>query len=210
MSHTASQRVRDALFMVALFGSVGVASAQGPAPNSDNGAPKGQPAQPADQPAKPTRVPGGDGVEEPSVKQAPPPAVHTVIFINGTLDVPDAPKDTATTPSQFSATNAARDNLPIMARGPALTDSQRKLILDRVTSNDTGNAGARAARDAGAAARVYAGPSTILPSSVEMQAWPADVVRAIPDIRDTKFVTLEKKILVVRPENWIVIEEIER
>ena len=207
MSHTTSQRVRDALFMVALFGSVSVACAQGSAPNSDTREPKSQPAEPADQPAKPTRVPGGDGVEEPSAKQPSASQIPTGIFVNGTLAVPGAPKDTATTPARFSAKNDSLDNLPIMARGPALSDSQRKLILDRVMSNDTG---APEARNAGAAARVYAGPSTILPSSVEMQAWPADVVRAIPDIRDTKFVKLEKKILVVRPENWIVVEEIDR
>jgi hypothetical protein len=201
MSPTVSNRVRDALFMVALFGSVSVGWAQGSAPNSDKSEPKGHANQPADQPAQPTRVPGGDGLEEPSVKQATPSQVPTGIFVNGTLAVPGAPKDTATTPARLSATNDALDNLPIMARGPALTDSQRKLILDRVMSNDTG---AQGAQDAGA------GPSTMLPASVEMQAWPADLVRAIPDIRDTKFVKLEKKILVVRPENWIIVEEIDR
>ncbi|HYW60529.1 MAG TPA: hypothetical protein VE909_08395 [Xanthobacteraceae bacterium] len=195
MAHPISDRVRDALFMVALFGSVGVACAQAPAPNSDKA------AQPKDQPAQPPRVPGAEGVEEPSAKQAPTqaPTPPAGVFVNGSLAVPGAPNDTSTTPSRFSEKNDRLDQIPIMARGPQLTDEQRKLILDRVTSNDTGPPAA-----------ISAGPSTMLPSSIPMQAWPADVASAIPDIRDTKYVKLPHKILVVRPENWTVVEEIAR
>jgi hypothetical protein len=199
-SHLTKDLVRDALVTAALFGSVSVACAQQPAPNSEKSREMlGQSAESANKPATPSRVPGGDGVEEPSAKQAAPPAAGPGIFINGKLTVPGAANDTATTPALFSATNDRLDRVPIMARGPELTESQRKLILDRVMSNNTG-----------APVNISAAPTTILPSSVEMQAWPADVASAIPAIRGTKFVKLADKVLVVLPENWIVVEEIAR
>jgi hypothetical protein len=43
-----------------------------------------------------------------------------------------------------------------------------------------------------------------------MQAWPQDVLGQIPDLRDTKYVSLADKILVVIPNSRIVIEEIPR
>ncbi len=43
-----------------------------------------------------------------------------------------------------------------------------------------------------------------------MQGWPADVAQQVPDLHDTKYVRLADKILVVRPENRIVIGEIDR
>ena len=43
-----------------------------------------------------------------------------------------------------------------------------------------------------------------------MQAWPQDVLGQIPDLRDTKYVSLADKILVVIPNSRIVVEEIAR
>jgi hypothetical protein len=85
-----NDRVRDALFMVALFGSVSVACAQAAAQNSD----------------KPTRVPGRDGVEEPSDKQAPLDRVMTddasvrvgagpITMLPSTADIRALPSDSA-------------------------------------------------------------------------------------------------------------------
>jgi hypothetical protein len=181
------ESVRDALLTVALFGGIGVAFAQSPAQNSGN-----------IESAQSPQVPGRDGVEEPSARQAPKPGAEAGIFVDGRLNVPNAPADTSTTPSTVSAHNAQLDVVPIMARGPQLTDEQRKLIVDRVMAS------------AGAPAQADAFPTVELPASVDMQAWPAEVVGQVPAIRGTKYVKLADKILVVRPENRIVVEEIAR
>jgi len=183
--------VREALLTAALFGSIGAAFAQTPPASSSNNSGDVQSAQSP-------KVPGHDGIEETSTKQAPAPA--QAAFVDGKLNVPNAPSDTSTTPSKFSANNARLDNLPIMARGPALTEAQRKLILDRVLASGA----------PGASAMPYAGPTTDLPVSADMRAWPADLLSQVPDLRDTKYVTLPGKVLVVRPENRIVVEEIAR
>jgi hypothetical protein len=175
------------LLTVALFGGIGVAFAQSPAQNSGN-------VESAQSP----KVPGHEGLEEPTVKQAPKPGAEAGVFVDGRLNVPNAPADTSTTPSTVSAHNAQLDVIPIMARGPQLTDAQRKLIVERVMA--TG----------GAPAHLDAFPTAELPAGVDMQAWPTDVVGQVPAIRDTKYVKLSDKILVVRPDNRIVVEEIAR
>ena len=187
MRSSTKNHVRDALLTVALFGGIGVAFAQSPAQNSGN-----------IESAQSPKVPGRDGVEEPSVKQAPKPGAESGIFVDGRLNVPNAPADTSTTPSTVSPHNAQLDRIPIMARGPQLTDAQRKLIVDHVMA-----AG-------GAAAHVDAFPTVELPPGVDMKAWPADIVSQVPAVRDTKYVKLSDKVLVVRPESRIVVEEIAR
>jgi hypothetical protein len=177
--------VRDALLSVALLGSIGVAFAQSPPQSSGN-------VESAQSP----RVPGHDGIEEPSVKQAPKPGAEAGIFVNGRLNVPNAPADTSTTPSTVSQKNAQLDNIPIMAHGPQLTDAQRRLIVERVMAAD------------GAPARVDVFPTSELPANVDMQPWPDDIVGQVPAIRGTKYVKLADKVLVVQPDNRIVVEEI--
>ena len=185
MQASMKNHVRDALLTFALFGGIGVALAQSPPPNSGN-------VESAQSP----KVPGRDGVEEPSVKQAPTPGAEPAIFVDGKLNVPNAPADTSTTPSTVSQRNAQLDTIPIMARGPQLTEAQRKLILERVMA-----AG-------GSTTRVDAFPTSQLPSSIDMQAWPDDIAGQVPEIRGTKYVKLSDKVLVVLPENRIVIGEI--
>jgi len=185
MSHPISNRVREALVMAALFGSAGFAWAQAPASNDGN-------VQSSESP----KVPGRDGIEEPTAKQIPQSPAG--VFVNGTLNVPNAPNDTDTTPAKFSGGNDRLDHAPIMARGPQLTDAQRKLILDRVSATAT------------APKRPYAGPSTMLSADADMKAWPDDLLGAIPAIHDTKYVALSDKVLVVLPESWTVVEEIDR
>jgi hypothetical protein len=180
--------IREALLTAALFGSLGAAVAQAPATKPGN-------IGSAESP----KVPGHEGVEEPTVKQAPAPAAEAGVFVNGTLNVPNAPKDTSTTPAKFSQGNDRLDHVPIMARGPQLDETQRKLIIDRVLGSSTG-----------AQAQISAGPATELPASVDMQAWPDDVVGQVPSLRDTKYVKLADKVLVVRPESRTVVEEISR
>lgn len=166
-----------ALLVAVLLSGVSVAGAQTPSSNAGS------------QSGESPKVPGTQGVE-----QAPAPDAG--VFVNGTLNIPNAPRDTSTTPAKYSAANDRLDQIPLMARGPQLTDAQRKLIIDRVMAGSP------------VAARVTAHPADKLPASVPMQAWPADVVQQVPDIRDTKFVKVEDKILVMRPESGIVIGEI--
>ncbi len=185
MRASMKNHMRDALLTAALFGGIGVALAQSPAQNSGN-------VESAQSP----KVPGHGGLEEPTVKQAPQPDAQSQIFVDGKLNVPNAPADTATTPSTVSPRNAQLDRVPIMARGPQLTDAQRKLIVERVMAAP------------GASAQVDAVPTAELPAAIDMQAWPADIVGQVPSIRGTKYVRLSDKILVVRPETRIVVEEI--
>jgi hypothetical protein len=185
MRASTKNHVRDALLTVALFGGIGVAFAQSPPQSSGN-------AESAQSP----KVPGRDGLEEQSVKQAPKPGAESGVFVDGKLNVPNAPADTSTTPAKVSQRNAQLDAIPIMARGPALDDAQRKLILERVMA--TG----------GSTVHVDAFPTVELPVGVDMQAWPADIVGQVPALRDTRYVKLSDKVLVVRPESRIVVEEI--
>jgi hypothetical protein len=189
--------VREALFTAALFG-LGTAFAQSPSP-SPNSANNSGNIESAQSP----KVPGAAGVEEPTVKQAPGPGAASAVFVNGTLNVPNAPKETATTPAKFSAANAKLDEAPIMARGPVLTDAQRKLILEHVKSAGT-------AAPMPATPMPYAGPTTQLPATAAMQPWPSDVVSQVPSLRGTKYVAIPGKVLLVRPDNAIVVGEIDR
>jgi hypothetical protein len=186
--------VRDALITTALFGTMSFACAQAPASTTD----KDQAGQPSsNQTAQPTAVPGHAGVEEPGAKNGQP-AAETGVFVNGTLTVPGASADTATAPAKFSQANNARDQIPIMARGPALSDAQRKLIVDHVLA------------DSGATARATTGPAMELPPAIAMQAWPSDIADQVPSLSGTKYVKLADKILVVQPDNRIVVGEIVR
>jgi len=178
--------VRDALLSAALFGGIGVALAQSPPQNGGN-------VESAQSP----KVPGHDALEEQSVKKGPQPGAESGVFVDGRLNVPNAPADTSTTPSTVSQRNAQLDTIPTMAHGPQLTDDQRKLIVERVM-----------AAGGPPPAHVDAGPTSELPANVDMQAWPADVVSQVPSIRDTKYVKLSDKILVVRPDSRIVVAEI--
>jgi len=54
------------------------------------------------------------------------------------------------------------------------------------------------------------GPEESLPETVELQDMPAMVTRKIPLMRDHKFVKLDDRILVVRPDDRLVIAEIPR
>ena len=191
MSRSISNPVREALLMAALFGGVGMAAAQTPPSNAGD-------VQSAQQP----KVPGHEGLEEPTVKQAPPPGAASGVFVNGKLNVPNAPANTATTPAKFSPENDQLDQVPIMAHGPQLSDAQRQLILDKVLPAGSSSQGAQAGRTLG--------PASELPADIAMQSWPADVVSQIPNLRDTTYVKEADAVLIVQPDNRIVVGEIKR
>src|ERR1700692_1977426 len=137
--HVRKALITAALFGSAvLFGSMGAAVGQSAAPNSDR-----------DTAAQPASKPDQNAAQEPSAKSASTTTQGPEIFANGVLAVPGAPTQTSTTPAKFSQQNSALDHAPTMARGPALTDAQRKLILDSVK--------------AGSPSRVVTGPAMLLP-----------------------------------------------
>src|SRR5512140_2242944 len=82
MPASMTNHARNALLTVALFGGIGVALAQSPAQNSGN-------VESAQSP----KVPGRAGVEEPSAQQAPKPGAESGVFVDGRLNVPNAPAD---------------------------------------------------------------------------------------------------------------------
>jgi len=192
MPASTKAHVRDALVTAALFGSAAMFGTLGPAAGQAPAADQNNSVQPS------TSKPDQNAKQEPSAKTAAPTAPGPEIFANGTLTVPGAPTDTETTPAKFSPRNDALDHLPTMARGPALSAAQRKLIVDTVKPGN------------GAPPRFAAPPATILPLGADMQPWPQDVLGQIPDLRDTKYVSLSDKILVVLPNSRIVVEEIAR
>jgi hypothetical protein len=168
--------------LIALPLMVGIACAQ---------APKG----PDDHADKPNSLPDQNATQEPSAKTNPN-TQPTGVFVNGALAVAGAPAETETTPAKFSAHNDARDKIPIMARGPWLTDVQKQRIAAAVTQ-------ARVA-----STDVKAMPTTELSSDVELRDWPAGLATDIPAVNGTKYVRLADKILIVQPANRIVIGEI--
>jgi hypothetical protein len=188
-------QVRDALITAALFGSTALFTTMGTALAQ---APAQAPAAKADQDSadQPSSKPDQNATQEPSAKTAPANTPDSGVFVNGTLSVPGAATDTSTTPAKFSQRNDARDHIPIMARGPKLSDAQRKLILASVKASPS------------PPANVATGPAMELPLGDQMQAWPQDILSQVPDLRDTKYVKLADKVLVVIPDSRIVVEEI--
>src|SRR5689334_19461771 len=114
--------LREALISVALFGSIGVASAQAPATAPDK-----------DHAQQPSSIPDQNAKQEPSAKGAPPnePAPKNTtaptpdVFVNGSLNVPGAPAESQTKPAKFSQHNDQIDKTPTEAFGLQLNDAQR-------------------------------------------------------------------------------------
>jgi len=81
-----------------------------------------------------------------------------------------------------------------------LSDEQRGLIFLGVMNLP----------DVPAAGMTAPDPEEMLPATVELKDMPAMVTRTIPLMRDHKFVKLYDRILVVRPEDRLVVVEIPR
>ena len=182
--------LRTALLLLPLIGSIAVAQApNAPAPPGQN-----------DQAAKPNSLPDQNAKQEPTAKSKPDTHPSPGVFVDGVLAVPGAEADPQTRPAKFSNANDADDKIPIMARGPQLTDDQKKLIADAVRQAPKSIAGVQPG--------VQLAPTVELPAGVEMQDWPSGVVDQVPAVRDTKFIRLADRIMIVQPRNRIVIGEI--
>jgi len=136
---------------------------------------------------------GQGGKEEPSTK---PAAVNDdPPFRDGKLNAPGAPADSQTVPAKFSERNAAIDKKPILGF-IELTAEQRRAVLDAVKATDTPVVSSNAK------------VTEELPSSVAMHDLPLSVTTAVPELRDLKFVRLDRGVLLVYPPSWFVVGEV--
>jgi hypothetical protein len=135
---------------------------------------------------------GRAGAEEPGSHA---PSQNTAALVNGALDVPGAPADSQTVPAKFSKRNDAIDHVPIMAM-PALafSDEQKRSIVDAVR-------GANPPMQS-----TSAKPAEELPMNVTVQDWPA--AASDPAFAKLKYVRAQDRILLVEPNNRVVIGEI--
>jgi len=169
------QRLRNATFALAAFGSVAVfaacaAWAQNPASNA------GQSQAPA----------------------ASSPAVQPVAPSGDVQPVPGAMPGSDTVPSMISAKNAADDKLPTAAYTfKELTGDQRRAIYQLITGKSLNAAPPSAAT----AAEI----STVLPTSVALSAMPGDVTAQIPQTAGYEYAMAGQKLLLVGPVNRVVV-----
>jgi len=136
---------------------------------------------------------GQNAKEEPGTK--PAAANEDPPFRDGKLNAPGAPADSQTVPAKFSERNAAIDKKPILGF-IELTREQRRAVLDAVKATD---------------APVVSSNAKVteeLPSSVALHDLPLSVMEQAPELRDLKFVRLERGILLVYSPSWFVVGEV--
>jgi hypothetical protein len=136
-------------------------------------------------------VPGRAGAEEPSSHA---PSQDTAAFVNGKLNVPGAPADSQTVPAKFSQRNDMIDKTPIMAMPLGLSDEQKRAIAEAVKRADA------------PVAQVKSKPAEELPWGVTIHDLPN--ASTDPSLPDVKYVRTPDGILLVRPSNRIVVDEI--
>jgi hypothetical protein len=141
------------------------------------------------------------GTQGPSAKGAgtnPKPEP----LVNGSLAVRGAPVDTETTPSKYSARNAASDQLPIAAfRLKFLTDDQKREIHGRLTGQGGSLALSPGHQDH------YAMIGAELPASValrDLKPVPEDLAAKFPELRGTRYLIDGPGVLIVDINNAVV------
>jgi hypothetical protein len=150
-------------------------------------------------PATGKSAPEQAGTAEPSAKGKGAPGPSTGIFVDGRLSVPDAPQDGQTVPSTISAHNAALDKLPIAAfRLHHLTDAQRAVIWRQLH----GGSGALAMTPAHARVGAEIPADRAL---TDLRPTPDGLIVALPGLRDTSYLVEGSVVLIVAPNNNMVI-----
>lgn len=201
---------RMSLIAAALLGSAAVAVAQGTAPPTS-------PVQPnaAGESQEPNAKPGGGGQgspTRPSASQAdqavPPNASEThpgnnnaAPSIQGTADGP--PGATAQTrPSTIDPANAREDKRIIVEHALDLNTDQRQKIAQMLTASAAATSGA--GTESGAELAI----GNTVPVGVSMHEFPQPMVEQMPELGKYKYVQLPGKVLVIEPNNRIVIAEV--
>ncbi len=132
------------------------------------------------------------GKEEPGSHSSG--ASSIAVFVDGRLAVPGAPADSQTVPSKVSERNAALDKVPIMAAPVALTDEQKKQILNSTTTMPL--------------SQISAKPADMLPATTQVSELPANVKAAVPMASDLGVIRTSDKIFLVRAPSMVVTGEI--
>ena len=97
-------------------------------------------------------------------------------------------------PSKVSERNARLDLIPIMALPLALTDEQKKKIIESAQSLPV--------------SQISAKPADVLPQTTEVAELPAEVKAAVPIMSDISIIRTRDKILLMRAPNMVVTGEI--
>jgi hypothetical protein len=138
-------------------------------------------------------TPGRAGAEEPGSHA--PSQQDTAVFVNGNWNVPGAPADSQTVPAKFSKRNDAIDQIPIMAMATVgLSEAQKRSIVEAVRASNA------------PVVSTQAKPAEELPWNVAVQDLPA--AASDPAFAKMKIVRAQNRVLLVEPNNRIVIGEI--
>jgi hypothetical protein len=136
---------------------------------------------------------GKHGKEEPSSHAPTSKPPSDAVLVDGALNVPGAPANTATVPAKFSERNAAADKLLTVAYAlKSLTDEQRRAIY-------------AALKDQAPGAAFTADVATQLPPTVDLRAVPSDLAVELPQIKDYRYAVTHDRVLLVSPPNRIVV-----
>jgi Protein of unknown function (DUF1236) len=140
----------------------------------------------------PRRTGPGDALPGPNA--TPPQAQdHPADAGNAVQPVPGAMPGSDTVPSTISEKNAADDKLITTAYTfKNLTDEQRGTIFQALKDKPAGGA-------------FNAQIGTELPSSVELQAVPDEVVRQVPQTGGYQYAVADNRVLLVSPPTRIVV-----
>lgn len=180
-----------AVLSLALSGGLAVAQNTGATSDikAQNSVPPGPSPSHPDQNAK----------QEPSSK-IPGTNPQPDALANGALTAPGVPADTDTVPAKFSAQNAADDKLPISAYTlKQLTGEQRQAIFEAIRKTPaqpipTGIANV-------GAAEVGTGLSEV----IALHAMPEGLSKDLTQLAPYKYVKAGEKVLVVEPNNLMVV-----
>jgi hypothetical protein len=192
---------RSIAFSAALLvASVGIVAAQGPTPPAQQG--EQRPPLQKDNP-----LPGSpehqrqvdDALNSKSgragkAEPLPEPASDDRVFVNGVLNLTDAPKDLQTEPAKFSAHNAALDKLPITAA--RFTDEERRRIAAALNTGPT------------AVAHLDTTVAQELAPGIDLLDLPDALKRKVPSVNALKYVRTNDRLLLVDPRSRIVVGEI--
>jgi hypothetical protein len=180
-----------AVLSLALGGGVAVAQ--------NTGATSDIKAQDSVPPGPSPSHPDQNATQEPSSK-IPGTNPEPEALANGALTVPGVPADTDTVPAKFSAQNAADDKLPISAYTlKHLSGEQRQAIVEAIRKTPSQPV------PAGIANVGAADVGTELSEVIALHAMPEGLSKDLTQLAPYKYVKAGDKVLVVEPNNMMVV-----
>lgn len=136
---------------------------------------------------------GKAGKEEPASHAPTEPPLSTMVLLNGVLNVPGALRDTDTTPSKYSAQNAADDKLITLAYTfKTLPDDQRQAIY-------------QALQDQPPVAMLNAPVGTALPFTVATRVVPDRLAARVPATQGYHYAVSDNRVLLISPATRAVV-----